>query len=470
MPRCGSNGVALRNDWLPPHFHPPPPFCALFLLPMTPPEFSVLLLAWDDADPSVAVLGGAALPPTLPLVYQLAAHRSVLAVYPNLPCTDQKLVDGEAEDSIEQPQAQKPKKTASLVAPEKSVVAPALAAPPNALDSTVTIPGVRLLAGTTEQRSRVIGLNNLTPPPQLPLPAAVSKLPVATATLVPPTAARSQWPTHATSAAGQWQAPVAPYAGAAAEVVLPKQPPVPQPAPPRWVAAAPPSPPALRASATLRPNEHPQAGDLHFDPDPELPALHQPAAFDELTEEPGPAEANDLSTTSDDLMPDTPLSLAARATPVTAAPTPAAAAAAATTAAQAAPVILVPAPDGLNFRMIQYARRAAQLVRGRSDFGVIYAPNWPAWLAALEIRNSSAQPLVLYATGLATDFANPAEHGWQQEIERMTLRRARLILVPDQNVLRQLRAQYGYTIGEVRVVAAADEQAVQRLLAEVAAG
>ena len=120
--------------------------------------------------------------------------------------------------------------------------------------------------------------------------------------------------------------------------------------------------------------------------------------------------------------------------------------------------------------MIQYARRAAQLVRGRSDFGVIYAPNWPAWLAALEIRNSSAQPLVLYATGLATDFANPAEHGWQQEIERMTLRRARLILVPDQNVLRQLRAQYGYTIGEVRVVAAADEQAVQRLLAEVAAG
>ena len=41
---------------------------------MTLPEFSVLLLAWDDADPSVAVLGGAALPPTLPLVYQLAAQ------------------------------------------------------------------------------------------------------------------------------------------------------------------------------------------------------------------------------------------------------------------------------------------------------------------------------------------------------------------------------------------------------------
>ena len=55
---------------------------------MTPPEFSVLLLAWDDADPTVAVLGGAALPPTLPLVYQLAAQQPVLAVYPHLPDSD----------------------------------------------------------------------------------------------------------------------------------------------------------------------------------------------------------------------------------------------------------------------------------------------------------------------------------------------------------------------------------------------
>ena len=120
--------------------------------------------------------------------------------------------------------------------------------------------------------------------------------------------------------------------------------------------------------------------------------------------------------------------------------------------------------------MIQYARRAAQLVRDRNDFRVIYAPNWPAWLAALEIRNSSRQPLVLYVASLAADFAAPAERGWLLEVERMTLRRATLILVPDEDLCRRLRAQYGATIGEIRVVAAADEPRVQQVLAEVAAG
>ena len=129
----------------------------------------------------------------------------------------------------------------------------------------------------------------------------------------------------------------------------------------------------------------------------------------------------------------------------------------------------LPALDGLNFRMIQYARQATALVRGRRDFGVIYAPNWPAWLAALEIRNNSGQPLVLYAASLAADFVAPAERGWLLEIERMALRRAQLVLVPDETVRHRLHAQYGGTIGEVRVVAAADEAAVQRVLSEIAA-
>jgi hypothetical protein len=61
-----------------------PPF-APSLLPMIPTDFSVLLLAWDDADPGVAVLDGSTLPPTLPLVYQLAAQHPVLALYPHQP-------------------------------------------------------------------------------------------------------------------------------------------------------------------------------------------------------------------------------------------------------------------------------------------------------------------------------------------------------------------------------------------------
>ncbi|GAC1599484.1 MAG: hypothetical protein NVS3B25_26430 [Hymenobacter sp.] len=109
-------------------------------------------------------------------------------------------------------------------------------------------------------------------------------------------------------------------------------------------------------------------------------------------------------------------------------------------------------------------------MRERSDFGVIYAPNWPAWLAALEIRNSTGQPLVLYAASLAADFAIAAERGWLLEVERMTLRRAHVILVPNESLRQRLGEQYGTTIGQVRVVAAADEAAVQRMLSEVAGG
>ena len=108
-------------------------------------------------------------------------------------------------------------------------------------------------------------------------------------------------------------------------------------------------------------------------------------------------------------------------------------------------------------------------MRGRSaDFGVIYAPNWPAWLAALEIRTSSGRPLVLYLASLATDLPSPAEHGYQLEMERMAMRRARLVLVPDDTLHHRLLALYEDAAGKVRVVAATDDAAVQRVLGEVA--
>ncbi|WP_460555801.1 glycosyltransferase family 4 protein, partial [Hymenobacter daeguensis] len=219
-------------------------------------------------------------------------------------------------------------------------------------------------------------------------------------------------------------------------------------------AAAPTAPPASNA---LRPRRHLLAGDLSFDPDPELPAvaIQAPALFDEPTEEVGAGEANAISAPEDDLVPDAPA-------PATAAAEPAEAPAMPSSAPR------MPQLEGLNFRMIHYARQAAQLVHHHQDFGVIYAPSWPAWLAALEIRNSSRQPLVLYLTSLAADFAGPAERGWLPELERMTLRRATLVLVPDAAVQRRLRTVYGEATGEIRIVAADDEAAVQRALGEVA--
>lgn len=455
---------------------------------MTPPDFSVLLLAWDDADPQVAVLGGSALPPTLPLVYQLAAQHPVVALYPHLPAD---------ENPAPIPEEVLPELLA-VPAPATDAIPPAT--PADALATTVPMPGVQLLPapGTVAtvlpalaQLSRIVGLADLVPTEEpttaAPATAAAADKPgIAQAvsgqsiTTIAAAPGRSQWPTGANAPVptGQWQAPAAPYLGSGRVAFFPPPPPAPpRPAglskrnPTPTIAAAPTTPPDVTAAAepaiaqptpALRPRQNLLAGDLNFDPDPELPAveIQQPVLFDEPTEEVGVGEANDISASEDDLVPDTP-----------AAPEPLPAPGPATPAPEpAAPTPQTPQLDGLNFRMIQYARQAAQLVHHRQDFGVIYAPNWPAWLAALEIRNSSRQPLVLYLTSLATDFAGPAERGWLPELERMTLRRATLVLVPDAAVQRRLLAIYGEATGEIRIVAADDEAAVQRVLGEVALG
>ena len=389
---------------------------------MTPPDFSVLLLAWDAADPSVAVLGGAALPPTLPLVYELAARQPVVAVFPHLPAgpgADAPHPGGKARGG------KAPKSAPS-----------ARAAVDDPLTATGDQPGVRVLAGelpgpANGPVSHLIGLAELQPA----APPALGR--------ASEPAGRSQWPAGATP--GTLRAPAAPYVGASTPPPAPARP----SAEPR-ADAAPPKP-----GNRLRPAGLPQAGDLRFDPDPDLPRVSRPSSFDEPSEETGPAEAAALAAGG-----------AAEPLPPAAPPTENAG----PPAAGAGPVLRRPAPAGLNFRLIQYARQAAQLVRGRRDFGVIYAPNWPAWLAALEIRNSTGQPLVLYAAGLATEFSVAGERGWLLEIERMALRRASVILVPDEDVCHRLRAQYGATIGEVRVVAATDDDAVRRVLGEVARG
>jgi hypothetical protein len=472
---------------------------------MTPPDFSVLLLAWDDADPTVAVLGGAALPSTLPLVYQLAAQQPVLAVYPHLPAgegVEERVSQGSPKTPVE------PVTTASIAAPETAVAADAANAVAgsaatkaaadavDALGTAVNEQGVQVFPALIGEKqmavpalqSRIIGLAELeTADAPAPAASAVSASPLAA--LLPalqPAASRSQWPTgiHAPALAGQWQAPAAPYLGAGSGGFFPPPP----PAPPRPLAVAQSTSAGQKVAApgfrqlngvassaaatstpttSLRPRQSPQAGDQNFDPDPELPAVQHPAAFQETTEGIGAGEAADISAPENDLVPDAPVAGVETEVPaVTAtvpAPTPA-------PAEPAVPTVLMPRLDGLNFRMIQYARQAAQLVRGRSDFGVIYAPNWPAWLAALEIRNSSGRPLVLYLASLATDLPNPAEHGYQLEMERMAMRRARLVLVPDEALRRRLLALYEEAAGRVRVVAADDETAVQKALGEVAVG
>ena len=320
--------------------------------------------------------------------------------------------------------------------------------------------------------SRLVGLAELLPTASglLAAPAAapaVSRGPLLLA------AGRGQWPTGPTAPAGAGlRAPAAPYVGSGAESSLflpsPPVPPAP-PAPPR------PAPGATPASAlaALRPPATAQAGDLRFDPDPLLPRMPLAAAFDEATPEIGPAEAADLFSAQDDLTPETADAPAQTAAPAGPFVTPLTAVAAPESPAAGAPETSglnyqTLNLDGLNFRMIAYARRAVQLVDGRADYTVIYAPDWPAWLAALEIRNRTGRPLVLYVAALAADFLAPAERGWLLEIERMALRRAHTLLVPTAALAARLRAQYGSGLGRVQVAAADDEAAVQQALAAAA--
>ena len=463
-------------------------------LPMTPPDYSVLLLAWDDADPGVAVLGGSALPPTLPLVYELAAHHPVVALYPHLPPAA--------------PGAPAPGASEATVPP---LAGPAPGQLANPLDVATNGPGVHLLPASPAAASahpaagagprlavgsRIVGLDDLLPPTQAALGSAHQL--AAAFGGVPPGAprpaagppgpaapGRSQWPTPPGPPAS-WQAPAAPYAGASAPPAsLPghqaagraeEMPRVSLPLP-------------AAAHAGLLAPRHPNARLLP--PPPPLPprllaavAPKPTAAFEETVEEMGTAEASDLDAPDDDLTPNDAEPVAAvpggAATPASTpvlmadAAAPKATAPPATTEATAgaAPGLLPRQPrlDGLNFRMIQYARRALQLVAGHGDFGVIYAPGWPAWLAALEIRNRTGRPLVLYVAALASDTAAPAQRGWLQGIERMALRRARLVLVPDAAMQQDLCARHGADLGEVRVVPADDEVAIQLVLAEIALG
>lgn len=453
------------------------------------PDFSVLLLAWDDADPGVTVLGGAALPPTLPLVYQLAAHHPVLALYPHLP----------APEATAAPESAAPTPGAPATVSAGAVAADAAAS--DLSDATAVAPGVRLLptpapegpAAPPAASSRLVGLDDLLPATQYPLPTAHRQLSSAEAAAravglpLPATAAaprRNQWPAQAEPAStGRWQAPAAPYLGAAdfsTVAATGRQReffPPPPPAPPRPASAAPEASGGSIATAVeALISDAPAAGAPAASPEaapmPSRTATQvvtaTPEPFNEPVAEIGAAEANDLSAPENDLVPDsapTPNAATAAAPYEAAVPEP---------VAPAAPVpfwaVRQPALDGLNYRMIQYARQAAQLVVGQPDFGVIYAPGWPAWLAALEIRNRSGRPLVLYVPALASDSAPLAERGWLLGVERMALRRAALVLVPDADTLRRLRARHAEVPGEIRIVPAADEAAVQLALAEVALG
>ncbi|SHI54393.1 Glycosyl transferase 4-like domain-containing protein [Hymenobacter daecheongensis DSM 21074] len=244
--------------------------------------------------------------------------------------------------------------------------------------------------------------------------------------------------------AGAWQAPAAPYAGAAA--------------PPTAVVA--PAPAAAVASVAGAAKAAVPATGGRLDNKPLTTPEHLPAASAEGTE-PGTAEASALSQPEDSLTLSGAAAFeAAPATaeaPLTAAPSPLIRALAALRTDG------TDVGDDLNFRIIQYARLAAPQALAQ-EFAVIYAADWPVWLAALEIRQLTGRPLVLHVHSLAADRNTFADRGWALELERLTLRRADLILAASPAVAERLKTLYDFPAARYRVVAPHDTPALQAAL------
>ncbi|MBT2557923.1 glycosyltransferase [Hymenobacter sp. ISL-91] len=120
----------------------------------------------------------------------------------------------------------------------------------------------------------------------------------------------------------------------------------------------------------------------------------------------------------------------------------------------------------LNFQVIQYARFATRWTIGR-QFAVIYAVDWPTWLAAMEIRQLTGWPLVLHVHSLAQERATAVETGWAVALERLALRRADLVLAATAEVADLLTERYQLPPGRVQTIAASNTAAINELLLHI---
>ena len=123
-----------------------------------------------------------------------------------------------------------------------------------------------------------------------------------------------------------------------------------------------------------------------------------------------------------------------------------------------------PAPD-LNYQVIQYARFAVPVALAEAEFAAIYAPAWPTWLAAQELRQRTGRPLVLHVASLAAgDAPAGTATGWMADLQRQALQRADLILTETSALAERLRRELGLPFATVQAVAAADAPAIAQAL------
>ncbi|TGE10521.1 glycosyltransferase [Hymenobacter fodinae] len=267
-------------------------------------------------------------------------------------------------------------------------------------------------------------------------------------------------PTRPDHAAG-WQAPAAPYLGSSVEAqgarTVGASAPLATPAEPYIGRAAhastatPGTAIAAQRTATVG-----LASPEVPEPQPISPTggLLNLDDFEADGAEPEATEAQDLAQPQDDVVPALPtVEVPVAATPL-----------AENLPDGLAALQLTPAPDAdLNFQVIQYARLASRQVV-TEEFAVIYATDWPTWLAAMEIRQQTGRPLVLHVHSLAQDRNTPADRGWIQELERLAMRRADVVLASSEDVAERLRATYPVAAQNLQVVAPTDTTKLNTVL------
>ncbi len=104
-----------------------------------------------------------------------------------------------------------------------------------------------------------------------------------------------------------------------------------------------------------------------------------------------------------------------------------------------------------NTEVVQFARLAARLASGDA-VDVIYAHDWPTFLAGVEIRLEKRVPLVLHVHSTSFDRHGPPVHGWVFELERAAFRAADRVVAVSHYGAGVLRQHYGVDAARIHVV------------------
>jgi hypothetical protein len=264
-----------------------------------------------------------------------------------------------------------------------------------------------------------------------------------------------------------WQSPMAPYLGATVgtEATGPATPAVPYLGSSEAAPAAALGPDAAAEPAPTDTTQTAETATLlnadAFAADEAEPDAQEAAALDftELAGAESEAADQDAAPYSETLAPTAPV--ADHQLAPTAAAAPVGPQSVLTVALEALRTPAVSDAD-LNFRVIQYARFATRLAASQ-EFAVIYAADWQAWLAGLELRQLTGKPLVLHVHSLAQDRNTAADRGWVLELERLALRRADLVLAASSALALRVLELHELPPQRVRRLSAAAAQDPARL-------